>query len=234
MAAAGDADDTAEAGDARLLARGDAAGGADESARALRAAEDSIRALRAAFDNIARSAFVASPRNCASAALSARWDGCFECLRVRFFDRDGAFAGRGWLRSATVLDGRAVLIGRSGTACCAPPVAFCAPLLAALVVLSVDATSDAVAFWFFLLGIEALDDARIDERQFGQLQLRLESEDNAGEGRVMRAAELFAPCARLRARQPALAARVDGNDGDAKMRQGVREARMHGRGVRRF
>ena len=68
MAAAGDADDTAEAGDARLLARGDAAGGADESARTLRAEEDLARALRAAFDNAARSAFVASPRNCLNAA----------------------------------------------------------------------------------------------------------------------------------------------------------------------
>jgi hypothetical protein len=65
------------------------------------------------------------------------------------------------------------------------------------------------------LGIEAFDDARIDERQFGQLQLRLESEDNAGEGRVMRGAELFARRARARAWQPTLAARVDGNDGDA-------------------
>ena len=76
-------------------------------------------------------------------------------------------------------------------------------------------SGDAAAFLFFRLGIEALDDAGIDERRFGQLQLRLESEDDAGEGRVMRGAQLFVPCARLRARQPALAARVDGDDGDA-------------------
>jgi hypothetical protein len=118
-------------------------GGAD-GAGTEASAEDSVRALRAALDSFARSAFVASPKNCASAALIASCVGCFDGLRLRarFLGRDRAFAGDGQMWRAAVPDGWAVLIGCSGASLtCPPAVAGCAPTVASLLMLDVTGAS---------------------------------------------------------------------------------------------
>src|SRR5579864_4066168 len=198
----------AEVGRAAIVAAGAAAGADDFAARV----EDDDAAM-----------VVASPKSTANASLVASGAegftrGAAGFLRLRFRAR-GAFVR---LRRNAVLDGWAVLAGRSGTACRAPTVELgertvALDFLALLAALMGDAAG-ADAFRFSCMGVCGA--RRADDWRLRQARDVVESEDRAEKRVVMCGAEEFAAASRSCAGQPGWAARAERYDGDAVRRHG--------------
>ena len=175
------------------------------------AAPDDFAAL-AEDDNAAM--VVASPKASVRAALIAAGDASDEWLRL--LERVRGRAALLLLRRDVVLDGSAVLVGRSGTACRAPTGGFSGRLVAAGALAGDAAGAD--AFRFSCMGV--CGSRRAGGRRFRQARDVVESEDRAEKRVVMCGAEEFAAASRARTRQPHGAAQAERYDGDAVRRHG--------------